>query len=53
MTDVRVLLATHAHWDHVAGLAELKRQTKAPNGDVRGRRAAAGGQADARGFSLG
>ena len=29
MTDVKVLLATHAHWDHVAGLAELKRQTKA------------------------
>ncbi len=22
-------MATHAHWDHVAGLAELKRQTKA------------------------
>ena len=29
MTDVKVLLATHAHGDHVAGLAELKRLTKA------------------------
>jgi metallo-beta-lactamase class B len=27
--DVEVLLATHAHWDHVDGLAELKRQTGA------------------------
>jgi metallo-beta-lactamase class B len=29
MSDVRMLLATHAHGDHVAGLAELKRLTKA------------------------
>ena len=29
MSDVKVLLATHAHGDHVAGLAELKRLTKA------------------------
>ena len=29
MGDVRMLLATHAHGDHVAGLAELKRLTKA------------------------
>lgn len=28
-SDVKILLATHAHWDHVAGMAELKRQTKA------------------------
>ena len=27
--DVEILLATHAHWDHVAGLAELKRLTGA------------------------
>ncbi|HEY3518196.1 MAG TPA: subclass B3 metallo-beta-lactamase [Gammaproteobacteria bacterium] len=27
--DVEILLATHAHFDHVAGLAELKRQTGA------------------------
>jgi metallo-beta-lactamase class B len=27
--DVEILLATHAHWDHVDGLAELKRQTGA------------------------
>jgi metallo-beta-lactamase class B len=27
--DTKILLATHAHWDHVAGLAELKRQTGA------------------------
>jgi metallo-beta-lactamase class B len=27
--DVEILLATHAHGDHVAGLAELKRQTGA------------------------
>jgi metallo-beta-lactamase class B len=29
MSDVKVLLATHAHGDHVAGLAELKRLTGA------------------------
>lgn len=28
-TDVKLLLATHAHFDHVAGLAELKRITHA------------------------
>lgn len=27
--DVEILLATHAHWDHVDGLAELKRLTGA------------------------
>jgi len=27
--DVKLLLATHAHFDHVAGLAELKRRTNA------------------------
>ena len=29
MSDVKILLATHAHLDHVAGLAELKRMTDA------------------------
>ncbi len=29
MTEVKILLATHAHGDHVAGLAELKRLTGA------------------------
>jgi metallo-beta-lactamase class B len=29
VADVRILLATHAHWDHAAGLADLKRRTKA------------------------
>jgi len=29
MADVKILLATHAHGDHVAGLAELKRITGA------------------------
>jgi metallo-beta-lactamase class B len=29
MADVKILLATHAHFDHVAGLAELKRLTGA------------------------
>ena len=29
LTDVKILLATHAHFDHVAGLAELKRLTRA------------------------
>jgi len=29
MSDVKILLATHAHVDHVAGLAELKRMTGA------------------------
>lgn len=28
-SDVRLLLATHAHWDHVAALAETKRLTGA------------------------
>jgi len=29
LSDVKLLLATHAHFDHVAGLAELKRRTNA------------------------
>ena len=29
LSDTKILLATHAHWDHVAGLAELKRLTGA------------------------
>jgi metallo-beta-lactamase class B len=29
LDDVEILLATHAHWDHVDGLAELKRLTGA------------------------
>ncbi len=29
MSDVKLLLATHAHFDHVAGLAELKKRTNA------------------------
>jgi metallo-beta-lactamase class B len=29
IADVKILLATHAHFDHVAGLAELKRRTGA------------------------
>jgi metallo-beta-lactamase class B len=28
-SDVRILTATHAHWDHVAGLARLKKATGA------------------------
>lgn len=29
LKDVKVLLATHAHWDHIAALAALKRDTGA------------------------
>ena len=29
MSDVKILTATHAHWDHVAGMAELKKMTGA------------------------
>lgn len=29
LSDVKILLATHAHWDHVAGMAKLKRDTGA------------------------
>ena len=29
MADVKILTATHGHWDHVAGLAELARLTTA------------------------
>jgi len=29
MSDVKFLTATHAHWDHVAGMAELKKMTGA------------------------
>src|SRR5436190_7846298 len=28
-SDTKILLATHGHWDHVAGLAELKKMTGA------------------------
>jgi metallo-beta-lactamase class B len=27
--DIRLITATHAHWDHVAGLGEIKRLTRA------------------------
>lgn len=30
LTDVRYLLETHAHWDHVGGMAQLKKDTGAP-----------------------
>lgn len=29
MRDVRILTATHGHWDHVAGMADLKKMTGA------------------------
>jgi metallo-beta-lactamase class B len=29
MTDVKILTATHGHWDHVAGMADLKKMTGA------------------------
>jgi metallo-beta-lactamase class B len=29
VSDIKILMATHAHWDHVAGLAEMKRITGA------------------------
>jgi metallo-beta-lactamase class B len=29
MSDVKILTATHGHWDHVAGIAELKKMTGA------------------------
>jgi metallo-beta-lactamase class B len=29
LSDVKLLIATHAHWDHAAGLAALKRDTGA------------------------
>ncbi len=29
VSDIKLLLATHGHWDHVAGMAELKRLTGA------------------------
>jgi metallo-beta-lactamase class B len=28
-SDIKLLLATHAHWDHVSAMAEIKRQTGA------------------------
>ncbi len=40
VSDVKILTATHAHWDHVAGLAALKKLTgasvymSAPDADV-------------------
>ena len=40
IADVKILTATHAHWDHVAGLAALKKMTgasvymSAPDADV-------------------
>ena len=50
VADVKILTATHAHWDHVAGLAALKRMTgarvymSAPDADV----LESGGKADFR-----
>jgi metallo-beta-lactamase class B len=35
--DVKLLLATHAHFDHVAGLAELKRIIESHGGQLPGR----------------
>ena len=29
LTDVKILLISHAHWDHAAGSAEIKRLTGA------------------------
>jgi metallo-beta-lactamase class B len=29
-SDIKLLLATHGHWDHVAAMAEIKRMTGAP-----------------------
>jgi metallo-beta-lactamase class B len=29
VSDIKILMATHAHWDHVAGMAEMKRVTGA------------------------
>lgn len=29
VSDIKLLMATHAHWDHVAGMAEMKRITGA------------------------
>jgi metallo-beta-lactamase class B len=29
IADVKILTATHGHWDHVAGIAELKKMTNA------------------------
>jgi metallo-beta-lactamase class B len=29
-SDIKLLLGTHGHWDHVAGMAEVKRLTGAP-----------------------
>ena len=29
LSDTKILMATHGHWDHVAGLAELKKMTGA------------------------
>ncbi|MGY3211366.1 subclass B3 metallo-beta-lactamase [Mucilaginibacter sp. HD30] len=28
-SDIKILLATHAHWDHVAGMADIKKETNA------------------------
>src|SRR6266436_411140 len=29
LSDIKILMATHGHWDHVAGLAELQKMTGA------------------------
>lgn len=29
LEDIKLLLATHGHWDHVAGMAEIKDKAKA------------------------
>ncbi len=29
LSDIKIMLTTHAHWDHVAGMADIKKETNA------------------------
>jgi metallo-beta-lactamase class B len=50
MREVRILTATHGHWDHVAGMAELKKMTGAAlvTSELDKELLASGGKADFR-----
>src|SRR6185503_17594465 len=44
MRDIKIMLSSHAHFDHIGGHAAMKKLTGARHGDQAGRRCARGGK---------